>query len=225
MSTVHDPQQHTSGRELHATPRRPAVRRRCGAAPRAGPPCRAAVMVVACLVAQGCRQPRPPDVAGASDLSGLPPLRLSSPVDAARTLLVYLQAEQRAIRSARPDLAARVRQALRGVVAEERVRSRSASALRAYMPETRDVLDAVLQNWSATIAYYAEGLELDALSPAPGSDEGQVRFVFAPASRGSNRVAIRIECLREGDLWRIAGVELEPPRGWATAPSPPDPQP
>ena len=142
-------------------------------------------------------------------------LKLASPEDSARTLLVYLQRDQTAVaqNDARQAAAARD-QAAWHVLARDEILRRVPQ--RKTAKEKSELLNRIVESWSAALAYYADGLSPEqARAQMIGNDQARV---LIPAAHGGEQAAVRVDVMRGADSgWHVIGMELTGLDAWNRA--------
>jgi hypothetical protein len=143
-------------------------------------------------------------------------LRLDTPQLAAHALLTLLREELRAIRRGDREEQHRCRRQLERVADRDSIQQRFARTPQVKMLLGENVVTGVIGQWGATIAYYAEGLELGPLeqtaasAPATQPAAGPKQVVRV-RGRGLNGEPawIRVHCLQgEDGLWRVTHVDF-----------------
>jgi hypothetical protein len=157
-------------------------------------------------------------------------LRLDSPQHTARTLLILLREELRAIRRGDRDAQRRCRRQLEHLADRTTIQQRFARTPQVKVLLGEDLVAGVISQWGATIAYYAEGLELDQIrEPAASTTQPAAGLRQVVQVRGIGKagepVWIRVHCVRgEDELWRVTHVDFAARRSDAqTQPAGPDP--
>lgn len=177
----------------------------------------AALVTLCAAIVAGCERPAASSRnSGAQSAPTEQAVRLDSPQQTAHTLLTLLREELRAIRRGDRDAQRRCHQQLEQVADRDSIQRRFARTPQVKMLLGEDVVAGVIGQWGATIAYYAEGLELEALQetaasapsthPAPGREQ-EVRV------RGRGKAGepawIRVRCVQGTDgLWRVTHMDF-----------------
>jgi len=132
---------------------------------------------------------------------------LTTPENAARSTLLCLVAERRAIARDDEPAAQRCRQDLQSLAAKEEIIRRLRGHLRVSDLSDEEVLDQFTRTWGAIIGYYVEGLDLDRMRCTPPTETAPEAFVLVPARGADDTALIRVKCVRgEDKLWRVAAV-------------------
>lgn len=194
---------------------------------RGGSPCSGSVtrssrkvwLVLGLLLAPlgGCERSSPAPEAGWREETI--ELVLTSPQETARTLLLTLQAEQRAIHARQRDAVERYRSLLRTIAAREALAER-------YRQKTKNeeipidlILEKLTLNWGAVLADYLEGVYFDQIGVAANPPGAKTAIVTVPAQGSQDRALLRIECVQDADnFWRVLGVRFVP-RPFASTPT------
>jgi hypothetical protein len=148
----------------------------------------------------------------------LPVVALDTPENAARSALLGLQAQLRAIANNDPQAAQEALNQLRSLVAVEAVQR-----MLNRMPQFKtlfgdDLIEGYINNWGATIAYYAEGFHFDRMRR--GFVAASKVAVLVPASGRDDTALIQVTCLRQDDgTWRVSRIEFVT-LGTTSAPQP-----
>jgi hypothetical protein len=168
----------------------------------------------------GCRQEKTGLETQPAPPAGEPiPLILKTPEDAARTVLTCLRAIRAA--SLRGDRAAVAwyREQLRPMAARDVILKRYQAIRHTSREDPEVIFDRFLQGWSAILAYYLDGMQLDRLTVASAAGATQAD-VHVPAVSDRGEVLIRLECSRDPDrLWRVARIDFARPTTAATSSS------
>lgn len=183
----------------------------------------AALAALCTLLPSGCGRAAPP-AHKHSPPTSLPAgeeLRLDSPQLTARTLLILLREELRAIRLGDRSAQLRCRQQLERLADRATILQRFASTPQVKMLLGEDLVAGVINQWGATIAFYAEGLELDQIAePAASTSTMQptagLRQVVRVRGHGKagEPAWIHVHCvLGEDGLWRVTHVDFAGGRG------------
>ncbi|MFQ5806073.1 MAG: hypothetical protein ACE5I3_06455 [Phycisphaerae bacterium] len=136
-----------------------------------------------------------------------PEVVLKTPEDAARSALTCLQADLRAIRNRDEQAAKACLEKLRRVAAVTTIEQ-----TLARMPQFKtivgdDAIKGFINNWGATIAYYAAGLQLEQMRRV--SESASRVGVVVPASGPEDDALIQVTCVRGADdLWRVSRIEF-----------------
>lgn len=158
----------------------------------------------------GCRRP--------ADATGSPPLELpvvnrESHVAATRSALQLVQVYLRAVELRRPTLA---RQCIDNLIdladaaSIERAAGRH-KQIRAFVGD--DLVRGFVENWCASLAYYAEGFRLDEMTGVYTAPDESAARVHVRASAKGRENRVRADCVRLPDgRWAIARLELDPRR-------------
>lgn len=184
-----------------------ASRQRFDGVPRFFSALAALLLVSAASVASGCG-------GGNSEAAvALPPIDYSSPEAVARSTLETLRVEIAA--AAERDLAAarKARSQLDLLAAKREIERefRMAPHFKSVLGE--DPMRGYIDLWGAVIAYYADGIELDALARASAEQDRSPAVVRVPARSDGRSATIELECVRGDDgLWRVKRVGFALPR-------------
>jgi hypothetical protein len=155
---------------------------------------------------------RPNSSSSAADeqSAGEPYTDLTTPENAARSTLLCLVAERRAIARHDKPAAQRCRQDLQALAAKEEIIRRLRGQPHVSDLSDEEVLDQFTRTWGAIIGYYVEGLELDRMRSTPSAGTAPEVFVLVPARGASDAALIRLKCVRgEDKLWRVAAVGFQ----------------
>ncbi len=135
---------------------------------------------------------------------------LTTPEDAARSTLLCLVAERRAIARDDKPAAQRCRQELQSLAAKEGITRRLRGHPRVSDLSDEEVLDQFTRTWGAIIGYYVEGLDLDRMRCTPPTETAPEALVLVPARGADDAALIRVKCVRgEDKLWRVAAVGFQ----------------
>ncbi len=176
-----------------------------------------AILAALCaMIVSGCGHTAPP----AQESSPSPPvhadepLRLDSPQHTARALLILLREELRAIRRGDRDAQRRCRQQLEHLADRTTIQQRFARTPQVKVLLGEDLVAGVISQWEATIAYYAEGLELDQIiEPVAPTTQPTAGLRQVVQVRGLGKAGepawIRVHCVRgQDELWRVTHVDF-----------------
>lgn len=172
--------------------------------------------VVVAVALMGCEN-RPPEPAATLPDDWADTV-LKTPEDAARNVLTYLQAELRARARHDEQTVRACAEKLRALAAVKTIEQTLARLPQFKTLVGDDAVQGYVDNWGATIAYYAEGLHLEQMRRAAQSNAKVA--VIVPASAPDDDALIQVTCVNEGDqLWRIARIEfvVEPPAAAPTS--------
>jgi len=165
-------------------------------------------------VVNGCRrQPSAPTTRWSPSIDPQAALSVDTPEGAARDLLVFLRAHLQALAHWDDRTAARLRDRVVTdlLAADDLLERYRAVAGRAAFHDA-EVLNRLVENWAATISYYADGLQLDRLRATIVSGDRTRAVVDVPAQGARDAAVIRVACRRdEDDRWRVLGLEFAPP--------------
>lgn len=169
----------------------------------------------------GCeRDERGADNQPATRPAEAPQVVLTTPRDAAESVLRCLQA-QRAAR-ARDDQAAAAyyHEQLLAIAAHEAIIKQYEALIRRPASDPDETLDRFVRGWGPIVGASLDHLQFDRIrapsQPAGVSPAGV--FVFVDA--GERDALLRIECVRgAGGLWRIARIDWKPTKSIATQPA------
>jgi hypothetical protein len=149
---------------------------------------------------------------------------LTTPEDAARSTLLCLVAERRAIAREDKSAAQRFGRELQSLAAKAEITARLQG--QPYMSDLTDeqVLEQFTKTWGAIIGYYLEGLELDRMRRVSLSESAPEALVLVPAHGEDDTALIRVKCVRGQDkLWRAAAVGFQVERATSRPTSAPAP--
>ena len=161
------------------------------------------ILVIAALV--GCEN-NPPGSA-LRPPPELPQVILDTPENTARSALLGLQAELRAVANNDPQAAQEALEQLRSLVAIKAV-----ERMLNRMPQFKtlfgdDLIEGYINSWGATIAYYAEGFHFDRMRR--GFVAPSKVAVLVPAAGPEDAALIQVTCLRQDDgTWRVSRIEF-----------------
>jgi hypothetical protein len=174
---------------------------------------RLAVALVAAALSACDRGPGSSNSVTDTQLAGELYVDLTTPENAARSTLLCLVAERRAIARGDKSAAQRCRQELRSLAAKEEITRRLRGNPLVSDLSDEQVLDQVAGNWGAVIGYYAEGLDLDRTQRVSAGETASAAFVLVPARGPHDAALIRVECVRgEENLWGVAAVGFQAER-------------
>lgn len=143
----------------------------------------------------------------------IPPISLGTPEDATQTVLLTLQARLRVAAYRDVETAKKALSQLRYLASEADL-MRGLDRLPAYKSLLgNDVIEGFVDNWAATVSYYAEGYRLDEMSRVFESstminDTPTEVHVIVPAAGKDDEAQIQVNCVYDesGDRWLIARV-------------------
>lgn len=171
--------------------------------------CGLVTVAVAGALTLGCRPPRTtvPPATEAPPLSTA--VQRATPQEAARTLLLLLRTEAQALARHDVEAAAAVRdQVAWYVVTREDIAARMPHGMGARGRDPVVLVARCVENWSAEVAYYADGLGLDQVRVEVPEREGYAT-VRVPARAGDSLAVLRISCVRGADgHWRVRGLQF-----------------
>lgn len=143
-----------------------------------------------------------------------PGIRLATPEETARSLLVQIQ--QWLSADAQGDRA-RGRAARDQIVWHMVARDEILGRHRVRAGKEDAVVVEAVRSWAAMLSYYAAGLDLDAAEVVDGADRGRC-FVHVPARGEADLTTVRIGCVQtDGGTWRVRSFELVPAEVHAAA--------
>ncbi len=132
---------------------------------------------------------------------------LTTPEDAARSVLLAIQAELRACAHEDLETAELLREQLRSISTADRIDRQLARLPRFKTMLGEDLVAGYIRNWGSKIAYYAEGIHFDRLRR--GAEDAKAVAVIVPASGREDDALIQVLCLLQDDnTWRIARIEF-----------------
>ena len=135
---------------------------------------------------------------------------LTTPENAARSILLCLVAERRAIARDDKPTALHCRQELQSLAAKEEITRRLRGHPQVSDLSDEQVLDQFTRTWGAIIGYYVEGLDLDRMRRVSLSETSPEASVLVPARGADDAALIRVKCVRSEDkLWRVAAVGFQ----------------
>jgi len=147
-----------------------------------------------------------PDAQSAGELY----VDLTTPEDAARSTLLCLVAERRAIAREDKPAAQRCRQELQSLAAKAEIIRRLRGHPRVSDLSDEEVLDQFTRTWGAIIGYYVGGLDLDRMRRVSLGETAPEALVLVPARGAGDAALIRVKCVRgEDKLWRVAAVGFQ----------------
>lgn len=159
----------------------------------------------------GCRREDaiPPDYAVPPPRSAK--IRLDTPQQAARSLLLLLQEHLQAVARDEEFVAIQSRdQIVWHILAQRDVMSQYEANPYAYRHDRVGIQNTLVENWAATIAFYAEGLDFDGIESIHGSVSRAA--VRVPARHGDDQASIEVACvLDDNEEWRVLAIDFEPP--------------
>lgn len=171
----------------------------------------AVLSIATTLTIAGCER----DAPTSSPAPSGPPIaiRLDTPQDATRTLLLLLRGQLQA-RAAGDKATAEAHGArlVQDVIARDHILTRySAVVIRAPADKVA-LLKTLVKNWGSIISYYADGLALDRVQSTVVGGAGRGAVVGVPAQGRDDQTIVRVLCLRDPEgHWRVTGLELAPP--------------
>jgi hypothetical protein len=172
-----------------------------------------ALPVVATMAAvMGCE--RKPAAPAPVPSASVPEVTLSTPEDAARSVLTCLQAHLQAVARDDQQAAKACLEKLRTVAAVTAIEQEFARWPRYKTVIGEDLIEGYVSNWAAAIAYYAgitakdnEGFHFDQMRRS--SEAPSKVAVVVPASGPNDDALIQVTCVREdGAVWRVARIEF-----------------
>jgi len=142
--------------------------------------------------------------------AGEPYVDLTTPENAARSILLCLVAERQAIARKDKPAALRCRRELQSLAAKEEITRRLRGHPHVSDLSDEQVLDQFTRTWGAIIGYYVEGLDLDRMRCTPPTETAPEALVLVPARGADDAALIRVKCVRgEDKLWRVAAVGFQ----------------
>lgn len=149
----------------------------------------------------GCR----PSASASS--AALPPVDQSTPEAVTRSALETIRAELKAVAAHDRAAAERAREQLARLAAAREILKSLEGSPRFKTALGDKPLRGYTDLWGATIAYYADGLALDAARRAKSSDDGKSVVVHVPAEAGDSRAVISVSCVLGDDGgWRVRQI-------------------
>lgn len=144
----------------------------------------------------------------------LPQVQTDSPESAARSALLLMQNELRAVAARNPREIARIHEALMAIVARRDAAKalKNVSGAKSLLGE--DVVSGMVELWTAALAHYSEEIDFATLS-ASQPQGANIVAVYVNATAGSDSTYLRVDCLREDSRWVIANFSIDvagPPR-------------
>lgn len=156
----------------------------------------------AALVLLGCdRKPVPERPAPV-----IPEVKSSTPEEAAKSVLLLLQAELRAVARKDQATAEKCRELCAGLVARQAL-SRELKSLMPLLGEKPVV--GLVTNWAAAIAAYSDDFDFEQMSVPEFTDAEKTVGVYMPATGRAGRADLRIECVRDGSNWLVGNIAFE----------------
>ncbi|RMF75076.1 MAG: hypothetical protein D6744_13850 [Planctomycetota bacterium] len=176
------------------------------------------------IATTGCEKP-PGD-----KIDPLPPSadETASPEAAARAVLTCIQEEIRAVAARDHEQVRKCRARLLGLAAADRIEESFRKAPIYRMLVGTDVLRGYVEDWGATIAWYADGLRLDEMRRDPAKSSDDDVTLLTPATGEGDSALISVRCVKAADgawrVWRIEFADANPPTSApATKPATPAP--
>jgi len=155
-----------------------------------------------------------------SPAAALPPIDQATPEAVARSVLETVRAELKAVAAHDRAAAERARERLVQLAAAHEILKSLEGSPRFKTVLGDNPLRGYTDLWGATLAYYADGLALDAVSRAKTSEDGRTAAVHVPATGEGSRAVIEIACVRGNDgLWRVREVLFARAPAAASGPS------
>ena len=162
-------------------------------------------ILAAAAVISGCDNT--PSDSASRPAPELPAVILDTPENTARTALLCLQAELRAVANHDEQTAEASLEQLRSLVATEAIEKALSRVPQFEGLLGKDLVEGYIRNWGSTIAYYAEGLRLDRMRRAV--DTPAKVSVVVSATGPDDDALIQVTCLRQDDeTWRVSRVEF-----------------
>jgi hypothetical protein len=137
----------------------------------------------------------------------LPEVVLKTPEDAARSALVYLRADLRAVAHRDRQTEEKCLERLRTIAALAAIEQEFAKQPQLKGVVGEPPVEGYITNWAAAIAYYAEGFHFDQMRRS--SETPAEVAVVVPASGPEDDALIQVSCIREDDgPWRVSRIEF-----------------
>ena len=145
--------------------------------------------------------------------ANVPPVLWGTPEDAAQTVLLTLQTQLRAAAHHDAETGKKALAQMHYLVAKEDLMRglKRMPQYKALLGE--DLIEGLVDNWAATISYYAEGFRFDQMqrdfeSSAMINGTPTEVHVVVPAQGANDEARIQVNCLYEesGDRWLVARV-------------------
>jgi hypothetical protein len=159
------------------------------------------------------REPEAAGGASATQAAGELQVDLTTPERAARSVVVCLREEIRAIARHDDEAAKRCRDTLRTLADREEMAPQLTQQARLYGLTEDEAFEQIISRWGALINYYSEGLELERIECPPVSETTLQTPVLVPARGADDTAVIRVKCVRgEDELWRITAIGFQAER-------------
>lgn len=152
----------------------------------------------------------------------MPQVQTDTPEQAARSALLLMQNELRAVAARDANLTAKIHEAMLGIVARRDAEKALKNVSGAKSLLGADVVSGMVELWTAALAHYSEGIDILSLSQAQGPTAGEVA-VYANSVAGKETAFLRLDCLKEENRWVIRNFSIDPagpPRVGESRPSP-----
>lgn len=149
---------------------------------------------------------------------------LDTPENAARSVLLCLQAELRAAANRDSQVAEACLEQMLSMVAAENIEKvlRRMPQFTAFLGG--DLIEEYVRNWGSAVAYYAEGFRFEDMRCSVNSPARVA--VVVPAAGPEDEALIQVTCLRRDDgTWRVSRVEFTTDSAASTPVPPPTTQP
>lgn len=172
-----------------------------------------ATLVALCIIS-GCAKPGP---AKTLPPPVLPSVQTDNPESTARSALMLMQNELRAIAARDSKEASRIHKALLGIVARRDAEKalKNVSGAKSLLGD--DVVSGMVELWTAAIAHYSEGIDFSTLAGTQGLKTNEVS-VYVTAKSKNDSAFLRVDCVKEDNRWFIGNFAIDPagpPRGGA----------
>jgi|GEM_PF-3506100 len=139
-----------------------------------------------------------------------PVIDLAAPENAAKTALLSLQAELRAVANEDEETSRTAFDQLRYLIDDESVFEMLNRTPRYKALLGEDLIKGLIENWGSAIAYYAEGLHLDQMRRL--SESASKVLVVVPASGAHDDALIQVTCVfSDDDSWHVSRIEFVRP--------------
>jgi hypothetical protein len=159
----------------------------------------------------GCERQGAPSRAATTTRPAPSEIVLTTPKDAARSVLLCLRAQRAARLRHDREADKYYQEQLRALAARDVILKRYEGLTHSPPAKPDELLDTFVRGWGPIIGSYAAGLHLDQLqAPGPPATTSPVN-VHVPATSATDHTVIRLECFREPDgLWRVARLDFAP---------------
>lgn len=151
----------------------------------------------------------------------MPQVRTDTPEQAARSALLLMQNELRAVAARDAQITARIHEMTLGIVSRREAEKalKNVSGAKSLLGE--DVVSGMIELWTAALAHYSEGIDFASFSQTQGPTANEVT-VYANAAAGPETAYLRLDCSKEENRWVIRNFSIDPagpPRGGPSQPT------